>query len=72
LALSEFVAMETAYLALQQLDPAGRQRALHWLTDALSVSGPLPKAPAPATATEAELAAVAATAWHARRHLRPR
>jgi hypothetical protein len=59
LALSEFVAMETAYLALQQLDPAGRQRALHWLTDALSVSGPLPKAPAPATATEAELAAVA-------------
>jgi hypothetical protein len=59
LALSEFVAMETAYLALQQLDPAARQRALHWLTDALSVSGPLPKAPAPATAPEAEAAAVA-------------
>jgi hypothetical protein len=57
--LSEFVAMETAYLALQQLDPAARDRALHWLTNALSVSGQLPKAPAPATAPEAESAAVA-------------
>jgi hypothetical protein len=45
LALSEFVAMETAYLALEQLDPGARQRALHWLTDALSVGDSLPKAP---------------------------
>jgi hypothetical protein len=35
LALSEFKAMETAYLALQELDPAARGRALHWLSDAL-------------------------------------
>src|SRR5260370_32416335 len=46
LPLSEFVAMETAYVALQQLDAAARQRALHCLTNALSVSGPLPQAPA--------------------------
>jgi hypothetical protein len=56
LALSEFVAIETAYAALQQLDPAARQRALHWLSDALSVAGALPKAPeligAPAEITE--------------------
>ena len=45
MALSEFVAMETAYLALEQLDPGARQRALHWLTDALSVGDSLPKAP---------------------------
>jgi hypothetical protein len=43
LALSEFVAMETAYQALRQLDPGARQRALHWLTDALGVAGALPQ-----------------------------
>lgn len=55
LALSEFVAMETAYLALQPLSPAARSRALHWLTDALNVSDLLPQAPRaaePAQATE--------------------
>jgi hypothetical protein len=44
LALSEFVAMEAAYQVLRQLDPGARQRALHWLTDALAVSGTLPQA----------------------------
>src|SRR5258706_10349229 len=52
--------METAYLALQQLDPAARERALHWLSDALSVSGPLPKAPAPSPAAEAPAPAAVA------------
>ena len=42
MALSEFKAIETAYVALQALDPAARSRALHWLIDALGVSGPLP------------------------------
>jgi hypothetical protein len=70
--LSEFVAMETAYRALEQLDPASRQRALHWLTDALSVSGPLPKAPAPTTAPEAESAAVAEPSPEPSRETRPR
>lgn len=43
MALSEFEAMETAYLALHELDPAARTRALHWLTDALAVAGALPQ-----------------------------
>ena len=45
--------METAYVALQQLDPAARQRAMHWLTDALTVSGQLPKMPTPTVPAEA-------------------
>lgn len=53
MALSEFVAMEAAYQALQRLDAGARQRALHWLTDALSVSDPLPRASV-ATTTEPE------------------
>jgi len=43
MALSEFVAIETAYRALQPLDPAGRRRALQWLTDALDLPGLLPE-----------------------------
>lgn len=42
MALSEFVAMETAYQALQELDPAARARALHWLGDALGAAKHLP------------------------------
>lgn len=37
MALSEFVALEAAYRALQPLDAAARGRALRWLTDALAV-----------------------------------
>ncbi len=44
MALSEFVAMEAAYRALQPLDTAARNRALHWLTDALTIPEPLPEA----------------------------
>jgi hypothetical protein len=44
--LSEFAAMESAYRALQQLDPAARRRAVHWLTDALEATAPLPDRPA--------------------------
>lgn len=44
MALSEFVAMEAAYRALQSLDGAARGRALRWLTDALGVSDALPEA----------------------------
>jgi hypothetical protein len=44
LTLSEFEAMETAYVALHGLDPAARTRALHWLTDALAVARALPQA----------------------------
>jgi hypothetical protein len=43
LALSEFQAMETAYLALHELDPTARTRALHWLTDALAGARALPQ-----------------------------
>jgi hypothetical protein len=43
MALSEFNAMETAYRALQQLDPTARRRAVRWLTDALGVPDPLPE-----------------------------
>jgi hypothetical protein len=34
--------METAYQALQQLDPPARTRALHWLSDALGAAKHLP------------------------------
>jgi len=44
LALSEFVAMESAYRALVSLDSAARSRALLWLTDVLGTSRPLPDA----------------------------
>lgn len=37
MALSEFVALEAAYRALQPLDATARGRALRWLTDALGV-----------------------------------
>jgi hypothetical protein len=65
LALSEFVAMETAYQALRPLDAGARQRALSWLTDALGVTGTLPQAatsasPAPATQAAAVTAPVTA------------
>jgi hypothetical protein len=44
MALAEFAAMEAAYQALQQLDTAGRRRAVRWLNDALEVTGVLPEA----------------------------
>lgn len=73
MALSEFVAMETAYVALQQLDPAARQRAMHWLTDALTVSGQLPKIPTPTTVpTEAISAVVSEPSREAKPRRRPR
>jgi hypothetical protein len=50
MALSEFVAIETAYRALQQLDDAARRRALRWLNDALEVKALLPEAEAAPTA----------------------
>jgi len=46
MALSEFAAMETAYRALQDLDPTARRRAVRWLTDALGVPETLPDEPA--------------------------
>ncbi len=36
MALSELAALEAAYEALRRLDPAGRRRALQWLSDALA------------------------------------
>ncbi len=36
MALSELNAIESAYTTLQQLDHAGRRRALQWLADALA------------------------------------
>jgi hypothetical protein len=44
MALSEFVAMETAYRALEHLDVTARRRAVRWLTDALGVPDALPDA----------------------------
>lgn len=46
MALAEFTAMEAAYRALVDLEPAARTRALGWLTDALATPGALPQAPA--------------------------
>jgi hypothetical protein len=46
MALSEFVAIETAYRALVALDPGARVRALGWLTDALGTPGVLAETPA--------------------------
>ena len=48
MALSEFVAIETAYRALAPLDPAARVRALGWLAGALDAPGLLPENPAAA------------------------
>src|SRR4051794_7009176 len=45
MALAEFTAMEAAYRALVDLEPAARARALGWLTDALATPGALPQAP---------------------------
>src|SRR5690348_14432085 len=41
MALSELAALDAAYRALWPLDPAGRRRALQWLSDALAVDAPL-------------------------------
>jgi hypothetical protein len=49
---SELAAVEAAYQVLHPLDAAGRRRALHWLSDALSAEGPLPES-APETVTSA-------------------
>ncbi|MBN1171124.1 MAG: hypothetical protein JXA67_03030 [Micromonosporaceae bacterium] len=43
MALSELVALETAYRALQPLESPARRRSLRWLTDALEVPTPLPE-----------------------------
>lgn len=43
MALSELVALETAYRALQPLEPAARRRGLRWLRDALEVPAHLPE-----------------------------
>ena len=40
MALSELAAIEAAYHTLRQLDPAGRRRALQWLSAALVASSP--------------------------------
>ena len=37
--------MESAYRVLQQLDPAARRRAVHWLVDALDTPAVLPEIP---------------------------
>lgn len=69
MALSEFVALEAAYRALQPLDAAARGRALRWLTDALGVRDHLAESsesvaqPAPTTASAG--AAAGATAKEA-------
>jgi hypothetical protein len=48
MALSEFLAIETAYRVLAPLDPAARVRALGWLSGALNAPGLLPGNPAEA------------------------
>jgi len=40
MALSELAAIEAAYHTLRRLAPAGRRRALQWLSDALVASSP--------------------------------
>jgi hypothetical protein len=45
MALSELAALDAAYQALWPLDPAGRRRALQWLSDALAVDAPLAALP---------------------------
>ena len=52
MALSEFVAIENAYRALQPLDPAARRRALQWLNDALGLPDLLPTSVAAPAVTE--------------------
>jgi hypothetical protein len=45
MALSELAALDAAYQALHSLDPAGRRRALQWLSDALGTDAPLSSLP---------------------------
>src|SRR5437762_12367132 len=45
MALSELAALDAAYQALRSLDPAGRRRALQWLSDALGADAPLTSLP---------------------------
>jgi hypothetical protein len=73
MALSEFVAIETAYRALQQLDVEARRRALRWLNDALDVPELLPEAAAElaAASTGAVAAATDLSAVRARGRRRP-
>jgi hypothetical protein len=52
MALSEFVALEAAYRALQPLDAAARGRALRWLTDALAVQDHLAESSESSTTSE--------------------
>jgi hypothetical protein len=62
MALSEVVAMEAAYRALQELDVAARRRALRWLNDALEVTDLLPEIEPLATGGPLPDTAVAAVA----------
>ena len=74
MALSEFVALETAYRALVELDAPARARALAWLTDALATPGVLPQDHSPAAAVETagdQPPAAANAAPRARRQARP-
>jgi hypothetical protein len=72
MALSEFVAIETAYRALQQLDDAGRRRALRWLNDALEVPAMLPEVQTTPTAALPGAALVATDLSTARARSRRR
>lgn len=70
MALSELAALDAAYQALRPLDPAGRRRALHWLSDALAADAALTSLPAdvqPATDAAADGGTGAAPARSARR-----
>ena len=66
MALTEFVAIETAYQALAALDPPARTRALAWLSDALKGVDPLAEA-----AGSAAEPAVRATPATSNQRLRP-
>jgi hypothetical protein len=76
--LSELAALESAYQVLQSLDPAGRRRALQWLSDALGAEAPLgvtaeaPAADGTATARPARRRAKAAPAPAKRGRQTPR
>jgi hypothetical protein len=56
MALSELAALDAAYQALRSLDPAGRRRALQWLSDALAGDAPLSSIPGDGEPTPATAA----------------
>jgi hypothetical protein len=57
MAMPELTALDNAYRALQPLGPAGRRRALQWLTDALVHGHTLPDTPAAPETTAPETTA---------------